>query len=385
LVVYLDNAATTPLDQRVLAAMQPWLGARFGNPSSRHRLGVEAAEALETARAEVARATGARRERVVFTSGGTEANNLGVLGAARARARHGRHVLVGPTEHASVREPAAALRSEGFEVESLRLTGEGGLDLDHLAARIRPDTVLVAQMLVQNEFASVYPVRQVARIVRARAPRAALHVDAVQALGKLELSLSMLGATTLAISAHKAHGPMGAGALVCAEDAELRPLVHGGHQQGGLRPGTECVANVVGLGATARLAEEEREASVRTLESLRARLCAGIERVGGARVFAPGAAGHAPSPAIVALLLSGIPAEVALHHLEERGVIVSAGSACQARKSEVSPALAALGLQPEDARCVLRMSLSKRTTPEEIDVALGALESVCTRLAGSWS
>jgi cysteine desulfurase len=198
--IYLDNAATTPLAPEVGEAMRPWLEDAFGNPSSRHALGVRAAEALDEARWSVARALGAGPEGVVFTAGGTEANNLAVLGLARAAGSG--HVLVGPTEHPSVDRAAQALADEGFDVERAALLPGGALDLDDLESKLRADTVLVAQMLANNEVGSVYPLAEVARRVRARAPRAMLHVDAVQGFGKLSVSLGELGADSVALSAH---------------------------------------------------------------------------------------------------------------------------------------------------------------------------------------
>ncbi len=378
--IYLDNAATTPLDPAVLEAMRPYLEEDFGNPSSRHRPGQRAAEAVERARAEVARATGAKSADIIFTSGGTEANNLGVLGSARARFRRGKHVLVGPTEHDCVRESAQALREEGFEVETLRLSRDGALDLAHLAGALRPDTVLVAQMLVQNEFGSVYPVREAARLVRARSPQAALHVDAVQAFGKVEVSIGALDADSVAISAHKIHGPKGCGALVTRGTIPLKPLVFGGGQQGGRRPGTENVPGIVGLGAAARIAEERREEACASMRRCREMLAERISRIPGARILEPGAPAQALSPSILSVVIPGVPSEVRMHHLEEVGVIVSAGSACHAKQSGISPALSAIGLEPEEARCMLRFSFSRDTTEVEIRAAAEALEGICRKL-----
>src|SRR5688572_25294568 len=246
--IYLDHAATTPQDPAVRAAQEPYLGESFGNPSARHAGGVRAAEAMDRARGQLARALGARPEGVVFTSGGTEANNLAVLGLARAAGRRG-HALVGPTEHPAVRGPAAALEEEGFEVERLRLTQGGELDLEDAGQRVRPDTVLVAQMLVQNEVGSIYPVARLAKLARARAPCVRVHVDAVQACGKLPCTLDELGADSIAVSAHKLGGPQGSGALVLRQGVEPRPLLIGGGQERGLRSGTQNVAGAVGLGA----------------------------------------------------------------------------------------------------------------------------------------
>lgn len=373
--VYLDNAATTPLDPAVREAMAPYLAERYGNPSSRHPVGIEAAEGLERAREQVAAAVGARPADVVFTSGGTEANNLALLGMARARRRHGLHVLVGPTEHPSVREPARALAEEGFEVEELSLDRGGQLDLEALGERLRADTVLVAQMLVNNELGTVYPIARVARMVHGIAPRAHMHVDAIQGLGKLDtpVSIGELGADSLAISGHKIHGPKGAGALVLTEGARPRPILHGGAQERGLRSGTENVPGIVGLGRAAELAAGEAAGSATHMRALRGLLSTELERSRLATVLAPGAS---VSPAIACLLLPGPPAEVWMHHLEARGVMTSAGSACHAKSRAVSPALRALGLDDERARRILRVSFSKRSTEEDVRRALRALEEV---------
>ena len=385
-ILYLDNAATTPLDPSIREVMRPYLEEEFGNPSSRHRLGQRAAEAIEKARAEVARAAGAKSADVVFTSGGTEANNLGVLGSARARRKHGLHVLVGPTEHPCVRESAQALVEEGFEIEFLKLTREGALDLSHMASALRRETVVVALMLVQNEFGSVYPVRDAARLVRARSPRAAVHVDAVQALGKVELSIRALDADSIAISAHKIHGPKGSGALITNGPIPLRPLVFGGGQQGARRPGTEGVAGIVGLGAAARIAEEHREEACASMRRCREILAETILRIRGARILEPvpsaqgSSLAQTSSPAILAAVIPGAPSEVRMNHLEELGVIVSAGSACHARASQISPALAAIGLSVEEARCMLRFSFSRSTTETDARTAAAALEAVCRKL-----
>lgn len=372
-LVLLDNAATTRIDPRVRAAMEPFLGEAFGNPSSPHRAGVRAAEALDHARRQVARAVGAPAERIVFTSGGTEANNLAVLGLARAA--RGRHVLVGPTEHASVRGPVDALVAEGFDVETLPLDENGALDVEAAAALVRQDTALVALMLANNEVGSIYPVARLART--ARASGALVHVDAVQALGKLELSMEELGADSLAISAHKIHGPKGAGALAMARELPLRPLVFGGGQQRGLRAGTENVAALVGLGAAAELCEKELSRDVEHMLAVRAALLEGLAMLEGVRVLQFGAS---QLPSIVAVELPGPPAEVWLHHLDARGIVVGAGSACNARERRVSPVLKALGLEPERARQVARFSFSRTSRPEDAQRAVAALAEIALEL-----
>ncbi|MCB9903088.1 MAG: cysteine desulfurase [Planctomycetes bacterium] len=378
--IYLDNAASTPLSPAVREAMEPFLGESFGNPSAAHRLGVEAAAAIDAARELVAKATGSRASEVVFTSGGTEANNLAVLGGSRARKELGRHLIVGPTEHASVRKAALALEDEGFEVEFARLDAEGALDLDHFAELLRPDTVLVAQMLVSNEFGSVYPVRQLARLTRARAPHALVHVDAVQGLGKRELSLGELGCDTLSVSAHKVHGPKGTGALIVRDGVQLAPILHGGPQERGLRAGTENPAGIAGFGRAAADAAAARPATIARFTRMRARFCELLDRLPGAKLLEPGTPRQEIMPGIITTFLPGVPASVRLHHLDQAGVLASAGAACNAKRKDVNPALLAAGLDAEDSRRVLRFSLASSTTDEELDAALRVIEVVHQQL-----
>jgi len=364
--IYLDNAATTQIAPEVRDAMAPWLAEEFGNPSSRHPLGVRAAEAVGRARSQVARAVGGRKKHVIFTGGGTEANNLAVLGAARARAEHGRGLVIGPTEHSSVRLSAAALKEEGFEVRQAELDANGELDLVGFEALLDENTVLVAQMLVNNEYGTIYPIAELARIVRRKAPKAHFHVDSVQGLGKLALSIGELGADSIAVSAHKVHAPKGTGALVTNGELPLRPLIFGGGQEAGFRAGTENVVGIVGFGAAAELASEGWELTVTAARTARAELQMGIADLAGARVLKPGAR---RVPTVCSVLLPGAPAEVWMHHLESRGVYASVGAACQAKSGSISPALLALHLSEDEAKRVLRFSFTRSTTREDVKQA----------------
>lgn len=375
--VYLDHAASTPLDPRVRAALGTALDEHFANPSSRHPLGLAASQALARARRQVASALLVEPARVVFTSGGTEAVNLGVLGLARAARSRGRRVVIGPTEHACVRGAAAALAREGFEVAVLRLDRDGELDLEDAETKLTAETVLVAQMRANNEFGTLYPVEQLARLARRRAPNARVFVDAVQAVGKLDCALSELGVDALALSAHKFHGPKGAGALVLAGQSPLEPLLHGGGQEHGLRSGTENVAACVGLGLALELAESTRAAQSQRWGALRERLVQRLRTIDGLRVLEPGSR---RLPSIVSIVWPGAPAQVRLHHLERHGVFVSAASACQASKRELSPALLALGLSDDEARSTLRVSMGRTTSEADIDAAAQAFELVAHEL-----
>ena len=374
--IYLDNAATTRIAPEVRAAMLPWLGEQWGNPSSRHRLGVRAREALDRARDQIARAVDSRARGVHFTSGGTEANNIAVQGAAHKRAAKGRHILIGATEHPAVRDAAESLRAQGFEVEALQLDAEGRLDLEQAASALRPDTVLVAQMLVSNELGTVYPVAALTRLVRGRSPHAHVHVDAVQGLGKLELSLQDLGVDSLAISAHKLHGPQGGGALVLAEGVELPALVHGGGQENGLRQGTQSVLCCVGFGAAAELADSHLAEARASCAAMRETIVSGVATLAGARPLIAGDS----VPNILSLELPGAPAEVWLHHLEERGIYVSVGSACQSNKGGGHSALAALGFDEARTRQVMRLSFSRYSTRAEGEATCAALLEIAETL-----
>lgn len=373
--IYLDNAATTPVAKEVREALTPFLEDEFGNPSSRHALGVRAAEAVDAARARIARAVGARAQNVVFTSGGTESNNLAVLGAARARRRG--NVVIGPTEHPSVRGAAEALAREGFELRVARLGRGGDLDLGSYEELLDEDTVVVAQMLVNGEFGTLYPASAVTRLARRLSPKAHVHVDAVQGLGKVELDLTELGADSLSISAHKIHAPKGTGALVHTGDPRLTPLVFGGGQQGGIRPGTENVVGAVALGAAAELADNSLEHTRKVTAEVRAALLAGLAQLEGARPVEPG---DQRVDAVCAVQLPGAPAEVWQHHLETHGICTSVGSACQSLDKDISPALMALGFDASQARRVLRFSFSRYTTLGEVQSALEALTAAAPEL-----
>jgi cysteine desulfurase len=375
--VYLDHAATSPLRSEARAALLPFLEGEYGNPSSRHPLGVRAAEAIARARDEVAQALLVEPRQVTFTSGGTEAANLAVLGLARAARARGRHVLVGATEHSCVRACAAELAREGFEVERVPLDARGEVDLAAFAARVRADTVLVTHMLVNNETGMVAPIARMAKLARSRAPAVRVAVDAVQAFGKLDCALAELSVDALFLSAHKLGGPKGAGALVLAPGVSCAPVLHGGGQEHGLRPGTENVAAIVGFGAAARLAEGHRMQLLPRLRELRARLLGRLASLAGLRVIE---SATAQQPGILALVIPGAPAEVRVHHLAQRGVFVSAGAACQSHAREFSPGLRAIGLDDDSIRRVLRLSLGPTTTLEDVERAAQALLEVSCEL-----
>jgi cysteine desulfurase len=367
-VIYLDNAASTRPAEEVLAAMAEAARDLFGNPAAAHPAGAAAARALEAARAEVAAALDAEPEEVVFTSGGTEADAMGVLGAARAS--RGRHLVVTAFEHPAVMRAVDGLAGEGFSVDRIAPSPAGVVTAEAVLAAVRPDTALVAVMLVQNELGTVQPVAEIARRLGQSPRRPHLHVDAVQAFGLMRLRPRLLGADTLALSAHKLHGPRGAGALWIRPGARLQPLWVAGGQERGRRGGTENLPAAVGFGRAARLARRALDAgTAESVAALRDRLeAAAVAAVPGARATVTGAE---RVPHIASLAFPGLPAEPLLHALEARGVMASAGSACASRVAGPSPALKAIGL--DDRTGVLRFSLSRETTSAQVDAAVTAL------------
>ncbi|BAS27562.1 cysteine desulfurase family protein [Limnochorda pilosa] len=376
---YLDHSATTPPDPEVIGAMVEAMSPEgFGNPSSLHRLGVEAERKVRRAREQVAALLEAAPDEIVFTSGGTEANNLAAQGGARARARRGRHVLVSAVEHPSVREAAGRLADEGFRVEEVPVDREGRVLPDRLAERLRDDTVLVSVMRVNNELGTVQPVEELVRVVKERCPEALFHVDAIQAAGLTRVTPRAWGCDLLSVSAHKLHGPKGVGALWIRPGVRLIPLVRGGGQERDLRPGTENVPGIVGFGRAAELALSRRGEAPRVAQRRR-RLEEGIRsRVPGVRRLGPEEE-HA-APHILNLAFAGLRGEVLVHGLEAEEVYVSTGSACSSRHTGPSHVLAALGEPQEAIEGAIRFSLSPLTTEAEVDQAIDAVARTVAEL-----
>ena len=368
--IYLDNAATTRPDPAVVAAMTSALTEGYGNPSSIHGKGVEAERRVAEARAQVAALLGVPPAAVLFTSGGTEANNLAIKGAARAYRNRGRHLIGTAVEHSSVLEALRTLEAEGFALTVLPVDRGGRIDPDEVRRALRPDTLLVSVMAVNNEVGTVQPVAEIARIVRDARGEGRLplfHVDAVQALGRVPIPVAEIDLLT--VSAHKVHGPKGAGALVVREGVRLEPLLHGGEQQRGVRPGTENVPGIVGFGqAAARLREEGPAAA--HLQRLRARLVERLGDIAGLAINTP-AAGAAPH--ILNVCLAGVRGETLVHRLEMEGIYVSTGSACHSHDPRPSHVLVAMGLSRQEALSSIRISLARTTTHEDIEAAGDAL------------
>ena len=372
---YLDNAATTPLDERALAAMLPHLGGARGNPSSLHAAGADARDAIEAAREHVAAMVGASPEEIIFTSGGTEADNLALFGLARRAPSEKRHAVVSKVEHAAVREAAKRLETEGFEITWLGVDEHGMVDAAEFSDSLRDDTAFAAVMCANNEVGTIQPITELAEISAERG--VPFHSDAVQAAGREAINVSETPVSTLALSAHKIYGSHGSGALFVREGVELSPVLFGGGQENGLRSGTENVAGIVGFGEAARLAREEMDGRVRYEAELRDLIIAGATEVSGVRLN-----GH-PERRLsnnVHLTVDGVEAESLVLMLDALGYAVGKGSACSSSGHKASPVLEAMGQGEAEAFSALRVSTGKDNFPEEIEGFLEVFAECVERL-----
>jgi cysteine desulfurase len=364
--IYLDHAATTPVRREVFEAMRPFYESRFGNPSSTHRWGREARAALDEARERLARCLGAHPDEVYFTSGGTEADNMAVLGAWRARRTEGRKAVVStPLEHKAVLAAVHQAAREGGEERLADVTPDGVVDVDSFASLVRDDVAVCSVMWVNNEIGTIQPIDELTRVARSHG--ALFHTDAVQAFGRIPIDARAVPFDVLSVSGHKICAPKGIGAVFIRRGVPVEPLLHGGAQNRGRRPGTENVAAAVGLAVAAELAIAERDAEWRRLEMLRDQLEGTIvARVPDAVVHGRAAA---RAPHIVNVSVPGTDSESLLMALDLRGVACSAGSACQSGSVEPSHVLAALGVSPDLETAAIRMSLGCLTTAECVDRA----------------
>jgi cysteine desulfurase len=375
--IYLDHAATTPLRSEVRDAMLPFLGDVFGNPSSAHSFGRLAREALDDAHDRLARAIGADAREIVFTSGGTEADNLALKGAAWAGKARGHRIVTTPVEHHAVGHALAHLEKFGFEIVQVPVDRYGRVDPADVDRAVTDRTILVSVMLANNEVGTVLPIREIAAIVRAR--RGVLfHVDAVQAAAWVDLDVNGLGADLVALAAHKVEGPKGTGALWIRRGTHILAQQHGGAQERHRRAGTENVAGAVGMATAFELAATERAATVARVAALRDRLAVAVLGIPGVQLT-----GHATErlPHILSVVLPGIDGGSAALALDLEGIAISTGSACASGSTEVSHVLAAMGYPAEEARGALRLSLGRTTTGADIDEAARVVPDVLGRLA----
>ena len=374
--VYFDYNATTPVDREVLEALLPYFAGDFGNASSIHSFGQRTRAAVERARESVAALIGARPAEVVFTSGGTESDNLAVLGVVAGAPGERKHVITSQVEHHAVLNACQALEQRGVEVTYVPVDPEGRVDPDEVRRAIRPETLLITVMHANNELGTLEPVEEIGRV--AAEADVYFHTDAVQSAGKVPIEVSRLGVDLLSISGHKLYGPKGVGALYIRKGTRLEPLLYGGHHERDHRPGTENVAGIVGLGRAAELARGRLTTSAAKLAALRDRLEQGLlaavphSRVNGSRAHR--------TPNTTNIAFPFIEGEALVIALDLKGIACSTGAACSAGAVEPSHVLTAIGLLPEDARASLRFSLGRENLDEEVEFALGIIPGVVEHL-----
>jgi cysteine desulfurase len=376
--IYMDHSATTPVAPEVLEAMLPYFSLRFGNASSLHSFGLEAREALEASREKVAGMLGARPEEIVFTSGGTESDNLALKGIARRNRELGRHIITTSIEHPAVLEVCRRLQTEGFEVTYLPVTKEGMVDIALLEGAIRRDTILISVMHANNEVGTIQPLEEIGRLAGER--DIYFHTDAVQTAGKITTDVDALGVDLLSLSAHKLYGPKGVGALYVRKGTTLQSILQGGGHERSLRSGTENIPGIVGLGRAADLARDIMASEAERLTRLRDKLAKMVlENVldswinGSMKRRLPGSLNFG---------FKYVEGESLLLFLDSIGIVVSTGSACSSHKLEPSHVLLALGLQPEECHGSLRITMGRSNTEEEAEYVAQGIAKAVQRFRG---
>ena len=375
---YLDNSATTRCSERAKDLMVKVLMEDYGNPSSLHTMGVVAERYIKEAKERIAKTLKADEKEILFTSGGTESNNMALIGTALANKRAGNHIITTSIEHASVLSPLAYLEEQGFRVTYLTVDENGQISLDELRDAVCEDTILVSMMMVNNEIGAVEPIAEAAKIVKEKNPNTIIHVDAIQAYGKYRICPKKLGIDLLSVSGHKIHAPKGTGFLYIKDKTKIHPLLNGGGQQRGMRSGTENVPAIAGLGVAAERIYTGFEEKIDRMYTLREHFIEEVTKIPGVHVN--GHTDRSNAPHIVSVSTEGVRAEVLLHALEDKEIYVSAGSACSSNKPSVSHTLKSIGLKPELLDATIRFSFCVETTEEEIDYAVKEMAALVPML-----
>jgi cysteine desulfurase len=369
--VYLDNSATTRCLPEVAALMTRIMCEEYGNPSSMHKKGAESEKYVRYAKEVIAKCMKVQEKEILFTSGGTESDNIALMGGAYANCRAGRHIITTRIEHPAVLQTCAYLEEQGFAVTYLPVDAKGVISLADLERAMTPNTILVSIMHTNNEVGAVQPIEQAGELIKRINPNTLFHVDAVQGFGKYRIYPKRMHIDLLSVSAHKIHGPKGVGFLYINEKAKVRPIIFGGGQQKGMRSGTE---NVPGIAGMARAIEEifsDFDEKIEYLYYLKERFTKGVSALEGIRLNGP--AGRDGAPHVVSVSIQGVRSEVMLHALEEKGIFVSAGSACSSNKPSISATLKAIGVEKQYLDTTLRFSFSLYTTEAEIDYTVKCL------------
>lgn len=375
--IYLDHSATTPVDPQVAELMLKYFVEYYGNPSSVHFFGRQVKKALEEARIQVASIIGADIPEIIFTSGGTEADNLAIQGAAKARANKGKHLITSAIEHHAVLETCEQLAKNGYELTILPVDEEGLVRVEDVTKAIRPDTILISIMHANNEVGSIQPIEDIAKITKEKG--ILFHVDAVQSLGKVPIDVKKMNIDLLTISSHKIYGPKGVGALYVRKGVKISPLVFGGAQERKMRSGTENAPGIIGFGKACELADQRMEKENKELTRLRDKLMDGIQ-AGIENVKINGPRGEKRLPNNVNVSINFVEGESLLLSLDMLGIAGSSGSACTSGSLDPSHVLLAMGLSHEIAHGSLRLSLGRQNTDEDINFVLQELPKIVDRL-----
>lgn len=375
---YLDNSATTRCSKGAAAMVMKAMREDFGNPSSMHTKGVEAEHYIREAKDFFARNLKVDEKEIYFTSGGTESNNLALIGSAMANKRSGNHLITTSVEHASVDNPMKYLEEQGFEVTYLPVDQDGIVSLEALKEALRPETILVSVMYVNNEVGAVQPVDEIAKLVKDYDSKIIFHVDAIQAYGKYRIWPKKEGIDLLSVSGHKIHGPKGTGILYVNSKLKIHPMILGGGQQKGMRSGTENVPGIAGLAEAAKECYENLDEKIDRLYALKERFVKQIEELDDVKVN--GRTGRDSAPHIVSVSFRDVRSEVLLHALEEKGIYVSAGSACSSNKPAVSHTLKSMGVEKDLLGSTIRFSFCFETTEEETDYCVRELRELLPML-----
>lgn len=371
---YFDNSATTKVMDAAADIMLKVMQEDYGNPSARHRKGVEAEHYIKEAKSRIARTLRVQEKEIIFTSGGTESNNLALIGAAMANCRGGKHIISTRIEHASVYQPLDYLESQGFSVTYLSVDSQGHISLEELAEAVRPDTILVSVMYVNNEIGAVEPIEEISRVIREKKPSILFHVDGIQAYGKYEIRPKKQGIDLFSASGHKFHGPKGVGFLYIHEKVKIKPILFGGGQQKDMRSGTENVPGIAGIGIAAKEMYDHFDRNLAHILELKDYLMDKLEELEG--VVLNSRRGLESAPQIVSASFGGVRSEVLLHALEDREIYVSSGSACSSNHPAISGTLKAVGVKRELLDSTLRFSLGIYNTKEQIDYAAEVLKEL---------
>ena len=375
---YFDNSATTRCYPEVAEIVVKTMTEDFGNPSAMHLKGVEAEKYVREAAQTLAKILNVNEKEIIFTSGGTESNNLALFGGADANKRSGNHIITTSVEHAAVGQPAERLEQMGYEVTIVPVDHRGVVQLEALEKALRPDTILVSTMYVNNEVGAVMPVEEIAKLVHEKSPKALYHVDAIQAFGKYRIYPKKAGIDMLSVSSHKIHGPKGVGFLYINEKARIQPQILGGGQQAGMRSGTDNVPGIAGLGVAAKMVYTDFDKKIEHMYQLKERLAEGFLKLPDVRLN--GMEIREGAPQILSASFLGVRSEVLLHTLEEKGIYVSAGSACSSHKRKAAGTLSAMGMEAAQRESTLRFSFSEENTFEEVDYALEVIGQVLPML-----